>query len=460
MRDFSNLADGIFDPRTRKLVQEVVRAQQGGAHRAAIVTLWVAVVSDIVGKLRDLSDGGETAATKLINDIDHAAEENDIKKFLELESQLVKRAFQDFEIIDRQEARMLQRIGEDRHLCAHPDFGNSGDLFSPTVDAVSAHLRAAFDALFSKDAIAGKRREELLISEIQNESWPKFHHIGDYLESRYFHKAPETSLRRMLELLVKTAVIIPEADAVENPQRVSNRARIALTAYRVINPGAVREALQTVLQKYETRGRLDDEALIRSVGAFGAFSEYKSLLPETAVLRTGECLENMHIDDLVSANLFVSGRPYDKEFAETYDVAMSKINREQLEFIFTQTPHREHLVRRVIQIIGASASFAGAVKNVNLLTDVAPFLTPESIRDLGIAIVENEDDQIIPARDMEESLIAAFMKSDRDNMPLVSEWVKLAEELQQKADPERYYGKNSENPYEDFVSVTKDAGGH
>lgn len=133
MRDMSLLSQSVQDDSVRRLVNEVINAMNGGARRSALVSLWVAVIVDLMNKTRDLAEGGDGQARGFIASVDSAVDQDEIKEFLRYENDLVDFAETKLEILDRQEAVQLKRIQADRNLCAHPSFSAEAELFSPTV---------------------------------------------------------------------------------------------------------------------------------------------------------------------------------------------------------------------------------------------------------------------------------------------------------------------------------------
>lgn len=60
MRALEDLLNSVRDRQSREHLAEAVRAYNAGALRAAIISTWVAVALDLTGKIRELSELGES----------------------------------------------------------------------------------------------------------------------------------------------------------------------------------------------------------------------------------------------------------------------------------------------------------------------------------------------------------------------------------------------------------------
>ena len=451
MRDLSLIAQSVTDATVRSLVEEVIRAFNGGAHRAATVSLWVAVAADLTNKVRAVAEGGDGFAKTSVQKLNAAVAAHDVKEFLAFENGLIDLSEKHLELLDHQEAVHLRRLYEDRNLCAHPGFASESMLFAPTAEAVRAHLVAAHEATFSKGAVAGKRRQEMLTEEIQGGAWPRFSVMPSYLSSRFFDGAPESTKLNMMKLLIKTAIVPP--DDVDKPNTVARRAREASAAQRERDPAGFESAVAAVLSSWEGSGKLTNHALVRAVGAFGGCSEFWGAIPETALERARSYISKADLDDLVECRFFGSSTPLDKELSRTFKRALARLDRDQLAAAMKHTRERAHFVTRVIDLVGESENFASAATRMQLLVDVSAHLSSAHIALLERKIVDNPGDQIRPARDVEESLIAAFESARPVDREVLEAWRALAGTLVKTTSSDRYYGIHSAAPYEEFKTL-------
>lgn len=75
---------------------------------------------------------GDSAATAFISSWDAATAANDVKKLLQLEGGILEDATASTQVVNRIARTHLDRLREDRHLCAHPAFSAEAELFEPS----------------------------------------------------------------------------------------------------------------------------------------------------------------------------------------------------------------------------------------------------------------------------------------------------------------------------------------
>ena len=144
---------------------DAVKAYKAGALRGALTSAWVALVYDLIAKYRELSTMGEvTANTQIVNRIART---------------------------------YLERLREDRHLCAHPAFSAEADLFSPR------RSWSGFTLLMRWTSCC--RRLDLFDADVQSTGVPLVHDRNlDYVEQRYLARLRAQSIRNFGTVLAKS----------------------------------------------------------------------------------------------------------------------------------------------------------------------------------------------------------------------------------------------------------------
>lgn len=177
----SDLDELILRCRTqeaREHIAEAVASYRGGAYRAAIVMSWIAVVFDLMDKIRDLSIAGEPAATALLKTFEtyqqqyHDGARQAMKQALEFEREILQRVARDLSLIDAQQLTDLMRLREDRHRCAHPSFNRVGEAFRPPAELARLHLRNAITHVLSQPPVQGKAALDRLVNLVASEFFP------------------------------------------------------------------------------------------------------------------------------------------------------------------------------------------------------------------------------------------------------------------------------------------------
>lgn len=136
--DLETLVAQVWSPDVRPLAEEAWRCYNAGAIRASIAATWSAVSADIIVKLVRLADEGDASAQVFRKEVTDAQDKGltsgGVSAMQKIEASLVDKAVE-FELIDTISKRELDRIREDRHLCAHPSLRMGGEVYNPRPEA-------------------------------------------------------------------------------------------------------------------------------------------------------------------------------------------------------------------------------------------------------------------------------------------------------------------------------------
>lgn len=155
LHSLDELLTSVRDPESKKLAQEAVAAYQAGAWRSSILSIWVAVCADVISKLREISTGGDAAALTEINQLDEWINAKDLRNLQQFENSLIDLARDKFGMLLPHEAVDMDRLRDDRHLCAHPAFVSDDLLFSPKPELVRSHIVHSILHLLSRPPCKG-----------------------------------------------------------------------------------------------------------------------------------------------------------------------------------------------------------------------------------------------------------------------------------------------------------------
>lgn len=309
VRDLDALLGSVRDPASRRLSEEVVRAYQAGAFRAAIISTWVAVALDLVGKLRELADDGDAGAIAEISELDSAIGAGEVSKLQKFENGLLDLARDKFELINGRDHLVLSRLMHDRHSCAHPAFVAPEDVFTPTAELARSHLVAAIDAVLQHPPTPGKRLVQRFLSEIGSSAWPSGHEdLTGYLRERYFGQQRESAKRQLAQLIVKCSLAVP-AEAPNRARlliRYPQCARALSEAAPMLFENAV---IQVVRKREETTGLSEDEIRF-GVGSLGDTTAFWEALPPVSRSRVTTCIRTSTTDHLVAAGVLATDPPH------------------------------------------------------------------------------------------------------------------------------------------------------
>lgn len=143
LRDLDELVLTCRTDEARTYVSEAVACYKAGAFRACIVATWIAVVYDLLAKIRELSLGGDTEAqgiTTELGNLQPRIELGAIRRILEIERDIVDVTNDKFGFFEGQQVLDLTRLQDDRNRCTHPTYQGSDQPYSPSAELARAHL--------------------------------------------------------------------------------------------------------------------------------------------------------------------------------------------------------------------------------------------------------------------------------------------------------------------------------
>lgn len=203
--DLDILITRIRHSQSRVYFLDAVKAYKAGALRAALTSVWVALVYDLIAKYRELSAMGDAAATAFLESWDNATNSGDISKLLQLEGDILEDATANTQVINRIAQTHLGRLRADRHLCAHPAFSAEAELFEPSPELVRLHLVNTVELVLSQEPLQGKAIFDLYDVDVQSPGFPTNHErILDYVEQRYLARVRAQNVRNFGTVLAKS----------------------------------------------------------------------------------------------------------------------------------------------------------------------------------------------------------------------------------------------------------------
>ena len=164
---------------SKTYAEEAVAAYRAGAYRACIVTIWIAVVFDIIEKMREIAIFGNVEAKNKIDDFhkwqNEVAKGNQalLPKVLKFERDILEYVTEKFEILDGQQLIELKRIQDDRNRCAHPTLQHEGTPYQPIGEVARAHLCNAMLHLLQHPPVQGRSALAELRKTISSSYFPQ-----------------------------------------------------------------------------------------------------------------------------------------------------------------------------------------------------------------------------------------------------------------------------------------------
>lgn len=162
LADIEALTIRCRSEQSKGYIAEAIRCYRASAYRAAIVGTWIAVVFDLIDKIRELAVSGDASAkgieTRYETYIAQIEQGNSsgIKSALEFEREILETCRDQLQFFDPQQLIDLTRLREDRHRCAHPSFQRVGVPYYPSAEQARVHIRNAVVHVLAQPPVQGK----------------------------------------------------------------------------------------------------------------------------------------------------------------------------------------------------------------------------------------------------------------------------------------------------------------
>ncbi|MEG6329183.1 hypothetical protein UXO57_14990 [Enterobacter hormaechei] len=283
--DLDILLTRIRHTQSKAYFLDAVKAYKAGALRGALTSAWVALVYDLIAKYRELSAMGDAAAIAFLQSWDNATKSGDISKLLQLEGGILEDATGNTQVVNRIARTHLNRLREDRHLCAHPAFSAEADLFEPSHELVRLHLVNAVEFVLSQEPLQGKAIFELYDVDVQSPGFPTdSKRIIDYVEQRYLTRVRSQNVSNFGTVLAKSLL----KGVPGQWEALNHQITTSLVAVRDRAGNAWPDVSLTVVRLID---RLEPQHRLRAIAFIAAFNEFWPQLQEptrTALLETIE----------------------------------------------------------------------------------------------------------------------------------------------------------------------------
>lgn len=380
MRALEDLLNEVRDRESRGYLEEAVRAYQAGAFRSAIMAAWTSVAYDVIRKIRQLADDGDGAAGDFVRGLDSAIATGNTNKLQETERDLLKVSHETFEFIDNRELLELNRLHDDRNMCAHPAFVRPGEIFVPTPELVRLHLATATDAVLSKRPTPGKRAIKRFQADIMKASFPEpLNRLATYLRHYYFEPGKSSLRRGLAELIVKGCLATPTTDSGGLDQRGIRRCALCAHALEQIQPVLLEDALSAVVAKREESTGLTDDELLRFAANLGDMQSAWQALPEPSHARVYAVLKSADVQRLVESGVFACALI--AEARENVDARLDELDDVQLAEVIGSAPEAGRFGQVAIGALARAATHDRATGAMQaLVLPLAPTLIPDQVR--------------------------------------------------------------------------------
>jgi hypothetical protein len=262
----------VPDTEVRPLVREAYRAYGVGAARAAIVLTWTAVCADLIGKVRQLHEQGEPEARALTEQVESvqqgSLDKTAVHTMQQVEGSLLDTAVA-LELIDATQRLHLERLREDRNLCAHPSLRPLGELFDPQPEYARAYLAAALDAVLVHPASQGRKVVDAFREHVRGTGF-----IGEptHIAQVFYHRVRPAARRRVVDFAAKHALLELPVEGIEAVE-LADRMAVCLHVFAAQDRDLVRDAIARTCPRLLTA---QPEVQLRAAGRLGDLEAFWS----------------------------------------------------------------------------------------------------------------------------------------------------------------------------------------
>lgn len=423
LTDLDELVMQVRDRTSRAYLQEAVAAYRGKAFRSAVVATWLAVVFDIISKIRELANQGDGQAIQEIEKIDRAIAANNIPAMQNIEAALLGLAKSPFEFLTDREVKDLERLRDDRHHSAHPAFVQPGAMFVPSPDLVRSHIVHAASHLLRHPAVQGKSALSRIKSDLLQPSFPSDRERAiQYFTTKYLNHVRHTLIESLIVVFLKSLVARAEAALLGKEQAIGHCLAAIAIEHPLVYDRVFREQI-----KHLTDG-VGDDTLMRVFSVLPTDPQCWTRLDEPVRLRMTEILsqfsrgEGSDIEGFDnSADVFVLLLAICvPELKKDVQRLFRRLSRSvQVEFIGKYP--RIEVVPLAVEVFASARSFRGAESLAqSILIPLAPVVNAEHIRAFLSATQENA--QIWDAGGMPDIVLEFFEATSRHHRATADAW--------------------------------------
>src|SRR5260370_12457485 len=216
LTDLDELLLRCRDPQSKVFLAEAIACYRAGAYRSAIISTWIAVVFDLIGKFKELALTGDIEAQNAVNDIERMYLSDDFVAALRFERDILKNAREKFQLISFIEEEDLQRLFNDRNRCANPSLRSLEEPYQPSGELVRAHIYNAVVALLQHPPVQGRKALQGILEAVESDAFPT--QVDRALEQYFNHsplvRARPTLIKDVVSVLTKDLLLeqLPDAE--------------------------------------------------------------------------------------------------------------------------------------------------------------------------------------------------------------------------------------------------------
>lgn len=385
--DLDELVISCRNDEARSYVSEAVACYKAGAFRACVVAAWIAVVYDLLAKIKDLALGADAEAQRITNEIAtlqplvEAGDQAAVRRILEIERDIVQIANDKFAFFDGQQVLDLRRLQYDRNRCAHPTYQGMEQPYSPSAELARAHLVHAVRHVLAALPVQGKAATAHIIQLVESNFFPvDIDQAKVQLRSGGLERPKDSLVRSVADHLVFAVF--------EGGPKLKGKRRtvVALRATYELFPGLCEQRIRRALNILGRR--LPDSDLIGFFGMQRHFPPTWGFLEQDNRTRLTEVLKQSSDDTagkILPICLGIEG------LVEVCRERINALGHGPLGALLEESKH-PMAIARAVDVYCSSKSWDQANARYSVIEPVLANLDPAQIRRILLASIAEDAD--------------------------------------------------------------------
>ncbi|WP_220387583.1 hypothetical protein, partial [Legionella sainthelensi] len=425
--DLDELSLHVRNIYVKKYFVEAINAYRAGSYRAAIILTWITVCIDIIEKIKELAIDNDPQAIIYKTDLEKI-DDKQIDRMMSFEKQILCYACDKLEIITAIEKKHLERLYQDRNICAHPTFINEGEQFDPLPELAKSYLVQSATYLLVHRPTVGKAVLAKILELIEGQSFPENEEKAYIvLSSENYLKNARASLIRNLIICIIKRYFINDGAINKN---FLNKLSCALNALSRINEQVYSETLKQTLCKVCSK---EDSSLKRIFLLIAKISTISDFIEESINIRLHELIRTMEKNELLEFQVYKAAPHIKGCLAIVREKISSFSILDKIEFL--QDADSEVLKEDVINLFLTSSTFDLAKEiGEKLILPYSHYFNSDDLSKTINGIINNNNEwpinQILHAREM-NYIFCEFHKNTKhlENKELWEKlWKKILDE--------------------------------
>jgi len=384
LSNLDEMLQQVRNNHSKNYLNEAIASYRTGAYRASLITTWIAVCVDIIEKIRELSLAEDPVAKQIEQRLDNIVP-NDPASMLAFERDLLDLACDELQLISTIEKSHLERLKNDRNVCAHPTFSEDGNQFSPQAELSLSYIVQAANYLLVHPPVKGKVVIQRLFELINEPSFPVDEEKAFTLLSseNNLGRVRESSVRNLSVILLKRVF----RDETRLPIKLLYQITASLGAISRLYPKIYQNVIESKLGPMLSEAT--DGQLKRVFPFLISRNDVWNKIDGADKVRIDGLIDSMSVDDLVKFRL--------SRLAE-----INIVIREKLIYIADNLGSHDKselmsglptiiLKRQAIELFSDSKSFDSAeYRGVNIILPLSGKLDEDDLQSIFSGSIENK----------------------------------------------------------------------